>query len=146
MKTFFQLRESLQEAKDKHNFTSAQHKAAADYHHKMMGAHESAGHEHRMDEDEPVNHHTKAYDAHYDAHSFHRNAAAHKAGDKDHGPANVQHAHKASKKANRISANPKGTDVKVSDHYNGGKKYDMTSYFPARGKPKSHPYGEKIPG
>ena len=141
MKTFFQLRESLQEANDKHNFTAAQHRAAASYHSKMIAAHFSAGHQHHYDEDEPVNHHTKAADAHYDAYSFHKSAAQHLVGVKGEGPNNIKHAHKYSKKANRLSANPKGTDIKVSDHYNGGKKYGTKG----EGRPKSHPYGEKIP-
>lgn len=141
MKTFFQLRESLQEAKDKHNFTSAQHKAAADYHSKMAAAHHSANFAHRWDEDEESKHHVKAQTAHADASGFHKSAAAHKAGDKDESSRSVELAHKYSKKADRISANRKGTDIKVSDHWNTNKGTDYGS----KGKPKSHPYGGKIP-
>ena len=135
------VRESLEEAKDKHNFTSAQHKAAADYHSKMAMAHHSAGTAHRMKHDEANNHHVKAQTAHADAYSFHNSAAAHKAGDKDESSRSVELAHKYSKKANRMSANRKGTDIKVSDHWNTNKGKDHGS----EGKPKSHPYGEKVP-
>ena len=98
MQTFFQLRESLQDAKDKHNFTLDDHKKAEAYHQKMRDAHMHA------DEHDPGDTpHYKSAVHHSEAAIQHSYVIDHMKGEPDNTPLKkrVEYAHKLSMKANK---------------------------------------------
>jgi len=99
MKTFFQLRESLQEAKDKHNFTLDDHKKALAYHRKMRDAHM-----HADDHDPGDTPHWKSAEHHGEAAIQHSYVIDHmKENPNNHSESKrlAAYAHKISNKANK---------------------------------------------